>query len=138
MKKFLLSLFLLGLVTCSETPNDFSPDANTFLDAINGKTYKGQGFGEGHRYEADGTVIADHPKNPTTTLAQTLIFVNTRDSGASATEGVYRIRLKGGTLGEYVGIIIENSGGTLKRTSDSVDEVSINWAYAPVFAKQEE
>jgi len=136
IKKYLwITVLIFGFISCKEAPNDFTNEANAFLDAIDGKDYNGVGATyKDAWFEAHGTIIAEYGNDGTSTT-DPLKFQNTRNNGTSATDATYRFRITDtGDDGQYVGIIIENSGDTLRRTIAVDTEANINWATAPIFA----
>ena len=132
IKKYLwIVVLIFGFISCEEAPNEFTTEANAFLDAIDGKEYNGAGsYTDISTFEAHGTIIAEHRNDGGTTVA--LKFQNTRNGGTSATEAIYQ---RNRDPKKYIGIIIENSGDTLKRTSES-DTENIDWATAHTFANK--
>ncbi len=133
IKKYLcITILIFGFISCNEAPNEFTTEANAFLDAIDGKDYDGAGaYADKSTFEVRGTIIAEHSNNGTPT--NPLKFQNTRNNGTSATEAIYQYSRD---PRKYVGIIIENSGDTLKRTSES-DTESIDWTTAFTFATKQ-
>lgn len=134
IKKYLwIAVFILGLVSCEEAPNNFSKEANSFLNAIDNKEYNGVGSYSDSTFSAFRTIISEFKKNGDP--SDPLKFQNTRNSGASPTDAVYRFReTSAGDLGKYVGIVIENGGNTMLRTSEADTEIDINWSTAKQFA----
>ena len=139
IKKYLwITVLIFGFISCEEAPNEFTTEANAFLKAIDGKDYNGakDTVWAESTFKVNGTLIAEHRKDGKPT--QALVFQNTKDNGTSATEAIYRFRIKtdAGTVdyGEYVGIIRDASGDTLMRTLPVATEAGINWGTAPTFA----
>ena len=129
IKKYLwVTILIFGFISCEEAPNDYSPEANEFLNAIDGKDYNGTGSKSGSWFEAHDTVLSEHeapPNNP-------LFFQ--ADQPATATRAIYRFRITATKLpGDYVGIEIANGGDLLKRTAASTTSV-VNWGSALEFA----
>ena len=136
IKKYLwIAVLIFGFSSCEEAPNNFSTQANAFLNAIDGSSYTGTGstWNE-HTFESYGTVISETGPPPN----DPLIFQNTKDSGASTTEGVYRIRMTDtGKLGKYVGIVLINgSASQLGRTIEVDTEALIIWTGVTTFANR--
>ena len=135
IKKYLwIAVLIFGFSSCEEAPNNFSTQANAFLNAIDGSSYTGTGSTwNKHTFESYGTAISETGPPPN----DPLIFQNTKDSGASTTEGVYRIRMTDtGKLGDYVGIILINGGGQLGRTTEVDSEAGIIWTGVTTFANR--
>ena len=138
IKKYLwIAVLIFGFSSCEEAPNNFSTQANAFLNAIDGSSYTGISTTDWnkHTFESYGTAISETGPPPN----DPLIFQNTKDSGASTTEGVYRIRMTDtGKLGDYVGIILINGGGQLGRTAavDSESALTGEWDGATTFANR--
>ena len=133
IKKYLwIAVLIFGFISCEEAPNDYSPEANAFLDAINGKEYNGAGaYKDIAWFEAHGVVISEHKNDNTPTVP--LFFQPNETTGTSVTRAIYRQRISAGVQGDYVGIEIENSGDTLKRTLPN-STPDVDWNTAPVFA----
>ena len=142
IKKYLwITVLIFGFISCEEAPNEFTTEANAFLKAIDGKKYNGTAGTEweGSTFEANGTLIAEHRKDGKQT--QALVFQNTKNNGTSATEAIYRFRIKtdAGTIdyGDYVGIIRDDSGDNLRRTLPADSEANISWTTAKEFATKQ-
>ena len=130
IKKYLwIAILIFGFISCEEAPNEYTPEANSFLKAIDGKDYNGTGSCVGSTFEVNGTLIARHTDPATTTIA--LKFQNTKNGGTSATEAIYQYTRD---PKKYVGIVIENNGDILQRTSESTTEADISWTTAKEFA----
>lgn len=133
--KILYSFFVILLINlggCSKELNQFSVDANKFLDAINGKTYNGTGEAAGTTFEVINTILSEFDK-PAGKKTTALRFKNTRNNGASTTEGIYQ---QTRDLKQWRGIKIENNGDTLLRTPLANNESGIKWNELKKFAKK--
>jgi len=134
MKIYLFPIVLISLLSCSEEPNNFSVDANKFLESVNGKKYKGLSQTEamGFTFEITDTILAEYREGGITTIA--LRFKNTRNNGSSTTEGVYQ---QTRDPKKWRGIKIENGGDTLLRTPLATESNQIKWNTLCKFAQLE-
>ena len=135
IKKYLwITVLIFGFISCEEAPNEYTPEANSFLKAIDGKKYNGAAGTEwaDSTFQVNGTLIAEHKGTATT---RALTFQNTKDGGTSATQAIYQYTRD---PKEYVGIIRDASGDTLMRTLPIATEAGIDWNTAPVFATKQE
>ncbi len=134
IKKYLwITVLIFGFISCEEAPNEYTPEANSFLKAIDGKKYNGAGaYLDKSTFEVNGTLIAEHKIPTAPTVA--LIFQNTKDNGTSGTHAIYQYARD---PKEYVGIIRDASGDTLMRTLPIATEAGIDWNTAPVFATKQ-
>ena len=123
IKKYLwITILIFGFISCDTAPNDFTVEANEFLDAIDGKDYSGLGVvgapWAGSSFDVDGVVISQHGNATLNPLNHPLFFQPDQTTGTSATRAIYRYRITAtGKQGEYVGIEIANSGDILRRTA---------------------
>ncbi|MGL5955782.1 MAG: hypothetical protein ACRC0X_04155 [Brevinema sp.] len=128
IKKISLLLIVFGIIACENNPNNFTPEANAFLDTINGKEYQGTGEYEGSRFVVTDTIIAEY-KNPPSP-SEPLQFIDVYQN--NNTQGIYKINREE----RYIGIVIENNGKSLQRTPETSDSDSITWSATLTFAIQ--
>ena len=134
LKKYLwVTILIFGFISCEEAPNDYSPEANEFLNAIDGKEYNGKGSWSAATFQAHDTVISEH--KAVGTITHPLFFQPNETTGTTATRAIYRFRMTTDppTQGDYVGIEIANGGDLLKRTTASTTS-AVNWSSAFDFA----
>lgn len=133
-KKYLwIAILIFGFISCEAAPNDFTAEANAFLDAIDEKDYIGEGGWTDSTFKVNGVVIAQHGNATLNPLNEPLFFQPDQTTGTSATRAIYRYRKNTGVQGDYVGIEIENSGNTLKRTLPTPTP-NVDWSTVPIFA----
>lgn len=132
---FGLIIMILSIASCNTTNNSFSGEANKFLDSINNKSYRGENTGAGLTFSVNGQLLATYGSVATTYFdpQNALYFINSRNNGASETEGVYQ---QNRTPEQYIGIIIDNNGDTLLHTEYSSTIEGINWTSSTKFAQK--
>ncbi|MGL4677355.1 MAG: hypothetical protein ACRCWI_06780 [Brevinema sp.] len=126
IKKFSLLLIILGVIACENNPNNFTAEANAFLDAINGKEYQGTGTYANSRFTVTATIIAEYTTPPSNT--EHFRFINVYQN--STTQGIYKINREE----RYIGVVIEDNGQILQRTPETSTPESITWSAAVTFA----
>ncbi|MGL4563441.1 MAG: hypothetical protein ACRCVW_06285 [Brevinema sp.] len=135
MKYFFSFLALFFAISCSSVDNNFSKEANKFLDSIDTKSYNGLNTGAGLTFQANRRLLAIFGSVPTATFdpKNGLFFINSRNNGASSSEGIYQ---ENNAPERYIGIIQQNSGNTLFHTEYATTIEAINWDKATEFAKK--
>ncbi|MGL4389224.1 MAG: hypothetical protein ACRCTJ_07525 [Brevinema sp.] len=130
MKKSLLSLLIFSIfLSCSTTNNNFSKEANKFLDAVDGRTYNGENTGAGLTFKANGRVFAiNGTPNSTFRPDNALYFINSRNGGASSSEAIYQENL---APERYIGIIITDGAKKIWHTDYAPSAETINWNVQP-------
>ena len=140
IKKYLwITILIFGFISCDTAPNNFTAEANAFLDAIDGKNYSGLGVigtpWAGSSFEAYGVVISQfNGKLSPNPLNHPMFFQPNDTIGTSPTRAIYRYRITNPpSQGDYVGIEIANSGNLLRRTAAS-STPNVNWNIVVDFA----
>ncbi|MGL4367684.1 MAG: hypothetical protein ACRCTQ_05350 [Brevinemataceae bacterium] len=131
MRHILLILTIL-FSSCSNTPNSFSPEANEFLNTIDGKNYNGLGAFSASTFQVTGTLIAQFNNNGSASIG--IVFQNTLNNGASTTQGIYRQR---GGENLWLGVVVTEGGYILQRTPCVSSDAAIDWSAAVNFAQQQ-
>ncbi|MGL4561790.1 MAG: hypothetical protein ACRCV0_05845 [Brevinema sp.] len=135
MKYFLSFLALFVAISCSSVDNNFSKEANKFLDSIDTKSYNGLGREVGLTFQANRRLLAIFGSVPTATFdpKNGLFFINSRNNGASSFEGIYQ---ENNAPERYIGIIQQDNGNTLFHTGYTTTIETINWDKTTNFAQK--